>query len=318
VDPTAFAENFPPSPEDEDFRAGFVSLIGRPNVGKSTLLNRILDEKIAIVTDKPQTTRNRIVGIRNLPGAQLVLVDTPGLHTPRGLLNESLVEASRNAWRDADLAVILLEAAPGRLRRGEKEIFEQARTGPVPFLVAVNKIDALPPELARNPGNLPLAAELTGEFAVEESRLFFLSALTGAGVEALVAEMVSLLPRHPPYFPDDVQTEISERFWVQEVIREQVFELCRDEIPYAVAVEIDYYHDLEKRLSIGATIHVEQNSQKGIIIGRGGSMLKKIGTRARRAIEAFVGIPVYLELHVAVAKNWTKKPGLLKRFGYQG
>ena len=302
----------------EDFRAGFVSLIGRPNVGKSTLLNRILGEKIAIVTDKPQTTRNRIVGIRNLPDAQLVLVDTPGLHTPRGLLNEALVEASQNAWRDADLALILLEAGSGRLRRGEKEILEQARTGTVPFFVVLNKIDALEatrPEALRG---LPMVRELSEDFALDESLIFFLSALKGTGVDDLVAAAVARLPRHPPYFPDDVQTEISERFWVQEVIREQVFELCREEIPYAVAVEIDYYRDLGERLSIGATIHVEQNSQKGIIIGRGGSMLKRIGTRARRAIEAFVGIPVYLELHVSVARNWTKKPGLLKRFGYQG
>ena len=307
-------ENF----DEDNFRAGFVSLIGRPNVGKSTLLNRILEEKIAIVTAKPQTTRNRIVGIRNLPGAQLVLVDTPGLHTPRGCLNEALVETSRNAWRDADLALIMLEAGHGRLRRGEREILEQAAAGTVPFLVAVNKIDALAATGEDELWNLPLVGELTGEFAVDKERIFFVSALTGAGVEDLVAAMVARLPRHPPYFPDDVQTEISERFWVQEVIREQIFELCRDEIPYAVAVEIDYYRDLETRLSIGATIHVEQNSQKGIIIGRGGSMLKEIGTRARRAIEEFVGIPVYLELHVSVAKNWTKKPGQLKRFGYQG
>ncbi len=301
----------------DDFRCGFISLIGRPNVGKSTLLNRILGEKIAIVTDKPQTTRNRIVGIKNLPAAQLVLVDTPGLHTPRGKLNEALVEASRNAWRDADLVLVLLEAASGSLRRGEKEILGQAASGELPFLVALNKVDTLPGEWSGRPGELPMVRQLKDEFGITDGQLFFLSALTGEGVEALVAEMVSRLPRHPPYFPDDIQTEISERFWVQEVIREQVFELTRDEIPYAVAVEIDYYHDLEKRLSIGATIYVEQNSQKGIIIGRGGSMLKKIGTRARKEIEAFVGIPVYLELHVSVAKNWTKRPNMLQRFGYQ-
>jgi GTP-binding protein Era len=306
-------EVFPP----EDFRAGFVSLIGRPNVGKSTLLNQILGEKIAIVTAKPQTTRNRIVGICNRPDAQLVLIDTPGLHTPRGKLNEALVEISQNAWHDSDIVLVLLEAGRGGLPPGEREILRQATSGREPFLVALNKIDALPQALRQNPAKLPLVRELEGDFAIDRRRLFFLSALTGAGVESMVASLISLLPCHPPYFPDDIQTEISERFWVQEVIREQVFELTRDEIPYAVAVEIDYFQDLEKRLRIGATIYVEQNSQKGIIIGRGGGMLKEIGSRARREIETFTGIPVYLELHVAVAKNWTKKPAQLRRFGYR-
>ncbi len=311
--------DFPQWPETAppDFRAGFVSLIGRPNVGKSTLLNRILGEKIAIVTAKPQTTRNRIVGICNRPGAQLVLVDTPGLHTPRGKLNEALVEISRSAWRDADLILVLLEARPGVLPPGEREILARAVAGREPFLVAVNKMDTLPEELRGGLRGLPLLRQLKDEFSLPGERIFTLSALTGAGVEELVAALVARLPCHPPYFPDDIQTEISERFWVQEVIREQVFELTRDEIPYAVAVEIDYYRDLGKRLSIGATIYVEQDSQKGIIIGRGGRMLKEIGSRARRAIEDFVGIPVYLELHVAVARNWTRKPAQLRRFGYR-
>ncbi|MBN2808492.1 MAG: GTPase Era [Deltaproteobacteria bacterium] len=299
-----------------EFRCGFVSLIGRPNVGKSTLLNNILEEKIAIVTDKPQTTRNRIVGIKNGPGVQLILVDTPGLHTPRGLLNQALVETSKAAWRDSDLALILLEAATGRLRKGERAIVSQALAEEVPFLVALNKIDLLAERDGDSLRNLPMFVELVGEFGVAPEKIFFLCAQDGVGVAALTQRMQDLLPLHPAYFPDDVQTEISERFWVQEVIREQVFKLTRDEIPYAIAVEIDYYRDLDERLSIGATIHVEQNSQKGIIIGRKGSMLKDIGIKSRLAIEAFVGIPVYLELHVAVAKNWTRDAAQLQRFGY--
>ena len=299
-----------------EFHSGFVSLIGRPNVGKSTLLNNILDEKIAIVTDKPQTTRNRIVGIKNFPEAQLILVDTPGLHTPKGLLNEALVETSKAAWRDADLALVLLEAASGRLRKGERAILNHALNEKVPFLVALNKIDLLPQRDGDYLQKLPMFVELVTEFGLTPEKIFFLCARDGVGVSALSRQMQDLLPIHPAYFPDDVQTEISERFWVQEVIREQVFNLTRDEIPYAIAVEIDYYHDLEKRLSIGASIYVEQNSQKGIIIGKGGRMLKTIGIKSRQAIEAFVGISVYLELHVSVAKNWTRNVAQLQRFGY--
>ena len=299
-----------------EFRSGFVSLIGRPNVGKSTLLNNILEEKIAIVTDKPQTTRNRIVGIKNCPDAQLILVDTPGLHTPKGLLNEALVEASQSAWREADLALIMLESSPGRMRQGERAIVTQALDEQLPFLVALNKIDLLPARDGNSLQKLPMFVELVKEFGVTPEKIFFLSARDGVGVAVLSRRIQELIPVHPAYFPDDVQTEISERFWVQEVIREQIFNLTRDEIPYAVAVEIDYYHDLEERLSIGASIYVEQSSQKGIIIGRKGSMLKEIGIKSRLAIEAFVGISVYLELHVSVAKNWTRNAAQIQRFGY--
>ena len=299
------------------FRSGFVALIGRPNVGKSTLLNNILDEKIAIVTDKPQTTRNRIVGIKNFPDCQLVLVDTPGLHTPRGKLNEALVEISKSAWRDSDLALIILEASLSKMRSGEREILTQALSDKIPFLIAVNKIDLLPERDGAALKALPLYRELTGEFALAPENIHFMAARDGVGVAALSRALEEKMPVHPAYFPDDVQTEMSERFWVQEVIREQIFNLTRDEIPYAVAVEIDYYKDLEKRLSIGASIYVEQNSQKGIIIGRRGSKLKQIGIKSRQAIEAFVGIPAYLELHVSVAKNWTRNTSQLQRFGYE-
>ncbi len=299
------------------FRSGFVALIGRPNVGKSTLLNNILDEKIAIVTDKPQTTRNRIVGIKNLPESQLVLVDTPGLHTPRGKLNEALVEISKSAWRDADLALIILEASSSRMRPGECEILTQALSDEIPFLIAINKIDLLPDRDGEVLKKLPMYRELTGEFDLDPAIIHFIAARDGVGVAVLVSEIEAKMPFHPAYFPDDVQTEMSERFWVQEVIREQIFNLTRDEIPYSVAVEIDYYKDLEKRLSIGASIYVEQNSQKGIIIGRKGSKLKQIGIKSRQAIEAFVGIPAYLELHVSVAKNWTRNASQLQRFGYE-
>lgn len=299
------------------FRSGFVALIGRPNVGKSTLLNNILDEKIAIVTDKPQTTRNRIVGIKNFPHSQLVLVDTPGLHTPRGKLNEALVETSKSAWRDSDLALIILEASLSRMRQGEREILTRALNEKIPFLIAINKIDLLPERDGDSLRRLAMFSELTGDFGLEPEKIYFIAARDGVGVAALSCRMEELMPFHPAYFPDDVQTEMSERFWVQEVIREQIFNLTRDEIPYAVAVEIDYYKDLEKRLSIGASIYVEQNSQKGIIIGRRGSKLKQIGIKSRQAIEAFVGIPAYLELHVSVAKNWTRNTAQLQRFGYE-
>ena len=298
------------------FRSGFVALLGRPNVGKSTLLNNVLEEKIAIVTDKPQTTRNRIVGIKNSPTSQLILVDTPGLHTPRGKLNEALVEASKSAWRDADLALIILEASASRMRRGEREIMTQALSADIPFLVAINKIDLLPERDGDSLKELAMFAELLSEYELNPEKIHFLSARDGVGVANLISAIEEQMPVHPAYFPDDVQTEMSERFWVQEVIREQLFNLTRDEIPYSIAVEFDYYKDLGKRLSIGASIYVEQNSQKGIIIGRRGSKLKQIGIKSRQAIEAFVGIPAYLELHVSVAKNWTKNAAQLERFGY--
>lgn len=302
---------------EDNFRCGFVSLIGRPNVGKSTLLNRLLGEKIAIVTDKPQTTRNRIVGIRNYDDGQLILLDTPGMHQPRGRLNEALVEISSAAWRDADLALLLFEAATGKLRRGERELLSRAVAENRSFRLAFNKIDCLAEADIASLRRLPMVDEVVADFGLDRQAVFFLSARDGFGVEELGRELLAAMPLHPPYFPSDMQTEISERFWAAEVIREQVFKQTHDEIPYAVAVEVDYFRDLEKRLSIGATIYVEQNSQKGIIIGRGGRQLKSIGTAARRAIENFVGIPVYLELHVAVARKWSSNPAQLKRFGYR-
>jgi len=189
------------------FRSGFVALLGRPNVGKSTLLNNILEEKIAIVTDKPQTTRNRIVGIKNSPASQLILVDTPGLHTPRGKLNEALVEASKSAWRDADLALIILEASASRLRRGEREIMTHAVSAGIPFLVAINKIDLLPERDGDSLKELSMYTELLREYELDSGKIHFLSARDGVGVASLVCAMEEQMPHHPAYFPDDVQTE---------------------------------------------------------------------------------------------------------------
>jgi GTP-binding protein Era len=300
--------------ETSAHRCGYVGIFGRPNVGKSTFLNRVLGEKIAIVTDKPQTTRNRIVGIRNLENAQLVLVDTPGIHRPRGALNRALVACAMHEVRDVDLCLVLFDATAERLSAAEEEMVRLLLDEGRPLLPVLNKIDAAP----RPPHRLPVIRELHARVPALTTPLRPISARDGTGVDDLLAAIVPLLPESPPWFPPDVETEITERFWVQEIIREKVFTLTSKEIPYATAVEIDYFHDLKRRLSIGATIYVEHDSQKGIIIGRGGGMLKAIGSAARGDIEALVGIPVYLELNVGVEKNWTKNPVARRRFGYHG
>ncbi len=298
---------------EAEFRCGYVGLLGRPNVGKSTFLNLVLGEKVAIVTDKPQTTRNRIVGIKNLPDAQLILVDTPGIHRPRGALNEALVACTMAVVRDVDLSLFLFPADARDLRAGEVDLLQTMRAEKRPFIPVINKMDLAAAALA----DLPVVRCLAAHLPPAGPACFPLSARTGAGLEDLLREVVPRLPAGPPYFPPDVHTEISERFWVEEIIREKIFTLTRDEVPYATTAQIDYFHDRGERLAIGATIYVEQPSQKGIIIGRQGRMLKAIGTAARQEIEALLGVPVYLELWVAVEKKWTKNPAALKRFGYR-
>lgn len=292
------------------FRSGFVAIIGRPNVGKSTLLNRILGEKIVITSDKPQTTRNRIHGIHTLPDAQIVFIDTPGIHQARSSLNKYMVDTALSSLKGADAVLFLVEATSPAGNR-ESLILQNLTDVEVPVFLVINKIDLVPKESL-----LPLIDSYSRLHSFHG--VIPLSAATGDGVEQLVKAVRDTLPEGPRYFPDDILSDVPERFIVAEIIREKVFRLTRDEIPYSVAVVIDSFKEREdgSLISISATINVERDSQKGIIIGRKGEMLKRIGSQARQDIERLVAAKVFLELFVRVSRQWTENSRLLKEFGY--
>ncbi|HEY4706827.1 MAG TPA: GTPase Era [Thermodesulfobacteriota bacterium] len=290
------------------FRSGFISIIGRPNAGKSTLLNSILGEKISIVSPKPQTTRNVVRGVKNLAGCQMIFMDTPGIHRAKGLLNEFMVKAAVSSVRDVD-AVVLLVEADRPVSDDDRFILQALKGLGCPVILGVNKVDKVDKRLL-----LPLIDEYTKMYEFKE--VIPLSALKGEGVELLLTTLSGLLPEGPMYFPEDVLTDVPERFIVAEIVREKVFIFTKEEIPYSVAVVVDRFEEKKKIISITATINVERDSQKGIVIGKGGAMLKRIGTAAREDIERLLGSKVFLELFVRVQKEWTKKPGALKEFGY--
>ena len=293
------------------FRSGFVSIIGRPNVGKSTLLNRILGEKIVITSEKPQTTRNRIHGIHSLPDAQIVFIDTPGIHEARSPLNRYMVDTAIASLKGADAVLFLVEAtSPAGTR--ESLILENLKDVEVPVFLVINKIDLVAKESL-----LPLIDSYSRVRPFHA--VIPLSAGTGNGVERLVKAVQDILPEGPRYFPDDILSDVPERFIVAEMVREKVFRLTHDEIPYSVAVVVDSFKEREdgSLISISATINVERDSQKGIIIGRKGEMLKRIGSQARLDIERLVGTKVFLELFVRVSRQWTEDKRMLREFGYE-
>jgi GTP-binding protein Era len=295
----------------ETFRSGFVSIIGRPNAGKSTLLNSILGEKIVITSDKPQTTRNRIKGIHNIPGAQIVFIDTPGIHRAKSMLNKYMVEEALASIREVDVILLLVEAdAPAG--RGEALILELLAEVATPVLLVINKIDLVPKEALL--ANIERYAQL---YPFRE--IVPVSALSGDGVGRVVELVRRYLPEGPRYFPDDILTDLPERFIVAEIIREKVFRLTRDEVPYSVAVEVETFKERPDGglISIAAVINVERDSQKGIVIGKKGDMLKKIGMQARREIEQLLDSKVFLELFVRVRKDWSENPRMMKELGYE-
>ncbi len=291
----------------KQFKSGFVALIGRPNVGKSTLLNRVLGSKISITADKPQTTRDRILGVFDDGEAQAVFLDTPGIHQSDKLLNQYMQAAALAGLADADLVVMLVEAGdtPKQLELVLNHLTECLK----PVILVLNKADRLSP--AQVDAKLAELAELR-DFAA----LFSISALKGAGVAGLLEFIKQSLPAGPRYFDPDELTDLSLRFLTQELIREKVFRLTRQEIPYSVAVVVEEFRENEQPIHITACIHVEKDSQKGIVIGRGGAMLKEIGTQARLDIQRLIGATVYLELFVRVTKDWTKNPRIMKELGY--
>jgi len=292
------------------FKSGFISILGRPNVGKSTLFNRILGEKVAIVAEKPQTTRNRILGIKNVEGGQFVFLDTPGIHEGRSELNRRMVRTAVASGRDSDLLLFLIEASSPLLKEDGQMLQSLRGSKGIPFLV-INKID-----LIRKETLLPLMDQYQKLFPFE--KILPVSALTGEGVDLLLDEILKSLPEAPPYYPEDMLTDQTERFLVSEIIREKVIRHSYQEVPYATAVTIESFQERPEKnlILIRGTIHVERDSQKRIVIGRGGQKLKKIGEVARKEIEAFLGEKVFLELWVKVEKNWTRDPRALDTLGY--
>lgn len=291
-------------------RAGFVALLGRPNAGKSTLLNRLIGQKVAIVSPRPQTTRNRITGIKNLSDAQIVFVDTPGLHPASGKLGEFMMRTVERALEDVDLTCAVIDAT--ERRHPDPLVLEALATRRAPAFCLLNKVDAL-----RDKSRLlPVIDAWRTAHAFRE--ILPISALDGTHSDRLVDLIVGVLPEHPRYFPPDAATDQPETFYVAEVVREKVFLLTREEVPYAIAVRVEELAERTEppRLAIRATIFVERDSQKGILIGRGGRMLKQIGIAARRELETFFGIPVFLGLTVQVRRAWRKDDRALREFGF--
>jgi len=296
----------------EGFRSGFVPVVGRPNVGKSTLINRIVGEKVSIVSDKPQTTRNRICGVLTGPDHQVVFLDTPGIHKARDEINRYMVDVALATLEEADLVLFLVEPAE-RPGAGDRYVFDLLCQAKATVLLLVNKMDRMP------------GAEW--EDCLARHRIWYpgveaypVSALTGEGIPEIVDGIIRNLPEGPLYFPPDQWTDQPLRALSAEIIREKIFHLTSQEVPYSVAVEIVRFEestsDKGGLVSIEANIHVERESQKGILIGKGGEMLKRIGSLARREIEALTGAPVFLRLWVKVSRGWKKDPAALKRFGY--
>jgi GTP-binding protein Era len=303
-------EPFQPGP---DFRAGFVAIVGVPNVGKSTLMNAILKQKISIVTPKPQTTRHKVLGIHSDDHCQIVFLDTPGIIAPKYALHTAMMDFADSALHDADIVLMLVDASePQAGTEPPEQVFAKLRNARGPVYLVLNKCDAVSP--SSFPG---LRERWMALFPF--SKLFIISALKNDGVTALVETLASSLPVHPPYYPLDILSEHSQRFFVTEIIREKIFLNTHEEVPYSTTVDIVTFTERETgKWFISADVVVERDSQKGILIGKGGSMLKKIGQSARRDIERFLDCPIFLELHVKVREKWREDPEWLKRFGYKG
>ena len=321
----------------EPFRTGTVAIVGRPNVGKSTLLNRIVGEKLAIVSDKPQTTRTRIRGVwtgaitrsrhdSDRLAGQIVFVDTPGVHEARSALNRYMVEEALGVLDEVDAVVLVAEAPKGegkgsgalppgarRVHPAEARLLEQLRAANKPVIVALNKVDRVRDKRAL----LPLLEtwNARGDFAA----LVPISATAGTGVVDVVRELLKLMPEGPPLFDPDQLTDHSERFLAAELVREQLFVRLYQEIPYSVAVEVDNWDEREDQgdVVIDATILIEREAQKAIVVGKGGAMVRDIGTAARAEITRLIGRPVHLRLHVKVAHDWTASPAGIARLGYR-
>ena len=297
--------------QEENFHSGFIAIIGRTNVGKSTLLNRILKQKIAIMSNKPQTTRNRIVGVYHSEQAQIVFLDTPGFHKPKHRLNELMIDTTLNTLEGIDAVLYLIE--PDKvIGPGDQYVLNLLQSVKTPVILAINKIDLLPREEL-----LPVIEVYSKAYNFAE--IIPISALEDENIDHTVETLINYLPEGPQYYPEDMVTDQPERFIVAELIREKVLHTTREEIPYSIAVVIDQMKTREEQtiVDINAIIYVERPSQKGIIIGKSGQMLKRVGTMARKDIEIILGTKVFLNLWVKVRKNWRMDENYLRRFGYK-
>ncbi len=295
--------------QSEKFKSGYVSLTGRPNVGKSTLLNAIVGEKVAIVTPKPQTTRTRITGIKNLNNAQIVFIDTPGIHKPKHKLGEIAVKEAKEAIREVDIILFMVE--PEEPGRGDKFILDILNDLNKPVILLINKIDRI-----KKNDLLPLIDTYRGLYPFKE--IIPISALKGDNINRVIDTIVNYLPEGPKYYPDDITTDQIERFMASEIIREKIMDKTEEEVPYSIAVDLTDWKEHEgKGIFIHADIYVEREGQKGIIIGKGGTMLKEIGTKARLDIERLLGTKVFLELRVKTKKDWRSNERILRELGYK-
>ncbi|MDQ0858340.1 MULTISPECIES: GTPase Era [Bacillaceae] len=296
---------------EPEYKSGFVSIIGRPNVGKSTFLNRVIGQKIAIMSDKPQTTRNKIQGVYTTNESQIVFIDTPGIHKPKHKLGDFMMKVAQNTLKEVDVVLFMINAEEG-YGRGDEFIIEKLQHTKTPVFLIINKIDQIHPDQL-----LPLIDQYRAYYPFKE--IIPISALQGNNVDTLLEQIESYLPAGPQYYPADQVTDHPERFIISELIREKVLHLTREEIPHSVAVVIDAIErrDNNQSIYVSATVIVERDSQKGIVIGKQGKMLKEVGQRARVDIEALLGTKVFLELWVKVQKDWRNKMTQLRDFGFR-
>ncbi|MFS0575257.1 GTPase Era [Sporosarcina sp. 179-K 3D1 HS] len=297
--------------ENNQFKSGFISIIGRPNVGKSTFLNRVVGQKIAIMSDKPQTTRNKVQGVVTSEDSQLIFIDTPGIHKPKHKLGDFMMKTARNTLKEVDVILFMVNADEP-IGRGDRFIIELLERTETPVFLVINKIDLVHPD-----DLLTIITSYTEEYDFAE--IVPISAMNGNNVERLLETLTTYMPEGPKYYPDDQVTDHPERFIISELIREKVLHLTREEIPHSIAVVIEKIEREKEReiVNVMATIVVDRDSQKGIVIGKRGALLKEIGTKARHDIEMLLGSKVFLELWVKVQKDWRNKPGQLREFGFR-
>ncbi|GGD04553.1 GTPase Era [Pontibacillus salipaludis] len=295
---------------ESEFKSGFISIIGRPNVGKSTFMNRVIGEKIAIMSDKAQTTRNKIQGVYTQDDAQLVFIDTPGIHKPKHKLGNFMVNVAEQSLNEVDLVLFMVNAKEG-FGRGDEFIINMLQKVKQPVFLIVNKLDQVHPDEL-----IKIIDEYRTKYDFAE--IVPISALEGNNVDNLLKLMVEKMPEGPQFYPEDMITDHPERFVISELIREKALHLTREEVPHSIAVVIEGIEEREnEKVNVQASIIVERSSQKGIIIGKQGSMLKEIGQRARKDIESLLGTKIYLELFVKVQKDWRNRSNHLQEYGYR-
>lgn len=298
---------------NDGFKSGFISIIGRPNVGKSTFLNRVIGQKIAIMSDKPQTTRNKVQGVLTLDKSQMIFIDTPGIHKPKHKLGDFMLKVAKNTLREVDVILFMVNATEAR-GKGDEFIMDMLENNETPVFLVINKIDQVHPDEL-----ITIIESYKDKYDFAE--IIPISALQGNNVERLLETIQTYLPEGPQYYPADQVTDHPERFIISELIREKVLHLTREEIPHSIAVVIDKIkkeEDTDKEMiRVMATIIVERDSQKGIVIGKKGALLKEVGTRARHDIEMLLGTKVFLELWVKVQKDWRNKSTHLRDYGFR-